>query len=251
MGRGNEIDKKIITEYCAKTGFAPNTARKHRANQTETWIAFCKESGYNHTRKPISYPKKKNKKMNKELEEIISDVELQPQQQDENINLCLVEKYKLLEMTAYNQLRKCQQLLDTSICEQDFQTLRAYVGAVKDLSSQFNELCRLRQIAEVQEGNYLPMSILDRYKTTFYPRLNSGIDEMKIAIENELPAEMVAYFQKAWNKAYYRYKDAAREAESAINDYKQLAANEALASIDKKENNKHKAKAAAKEKIKK
>jgi hypothetical protein len=46
----------------------------------------------------------------------------------------------------------------------------------------------------VQEGEILPMSVLDRYKSAFYPRLESGVDEMRISIENLLPPEMVADF---------------------------------------------------------
>ena len=46
----------------------------------------------------------------------------------------------------------------------------------------------------MQEGEILPMSVLDRYKTHFYPRLESGVDEMRIAIENLLPPDTVPDF---------------------------------------------------------
>lgn len=243
MPRGTDIEADKIKKFMKETGFARTTAVKHRARQTEEWKAFCAKFGYN-----PSYNLHRNheQKITETMNETMND-------NDEimNENVTNTEKYKLLEQTAFAQLRKCQMLLDNSINEQDFQTLRAYVGAVKDLSSQFNELTRLRQIAEIQEGNFLPMSILERYKTHFYPRLNSGLDEMKIAIENALPPEMVADFQHAWQASYYRYKDAAREAEKALNEYRDIASREALATLDKKENNKHKAKEATKQKLKK
>ena len=244
MPRGTEIEADKIKKFMKETGFARTTAVKHRARQSDEWKAFCAKFGYNHKYNLHGH---QEQNIDDDLNEMIAETINETM----NENATNTEKYKLLEETAFAQLRKCQMLLDNSINEQDFQTLRAYVGAVKDLSSQFNELTRLRQIAEIQEGNFLPMSILERYKTHFYPRLNSGLDEMKIAIENALPPEMVADFQHAWNSAYYRYKDAAREAEKALNEYRDIASREALASLDKKENNKHKAKEATKQKLKK
>lgn len=241
MPRGTDYEAEKIKRFMRDTGYARTTAVKHRARQSEQWVAWNNEQGLNPNYNLHNSPKPEKKNEVMKYYEHMNET-------DETSN---TEKYKLLEQTAFAQLRKCQTLLDNSINEQDFQTLRAYVGAVKDLSSQFNELTRLRQIAEIQDGNYLPMTILERYKTHFYPRLNSGLDEMKIAIENELPSEMVADFQHAWNKAYYRFKDAAREAENALNDYRDLASREALSSLDKKENNKHKAKEATKQKLKK
>ena len=99
-----------------------------------------------------------------------------------------------MENKNYTQLRQLQSLLDYAISNEQFQTLRTYIQGVKDLTATYNELCRLRRIAEIQEGEILPMAILDRYKTTFYPRLEAGVDEMRISIENNLPPEMVADF---------------------------------------------------------
>lgn len=244
MPRGTDIEANKIKKFMEETGLKRTTAVKHRARQSEEWKAFCSKFGYNPSYNLHTNHEQKNElEMNETMNETMSE--------SMNEQATNTEKYKLLEQTAFAQLRKCQMLLDKSINEQDFQTLRAYVGAVKDLSSQFNELTRLRQIAEIQEGNYLPMSIFERYKTHFYPRLNSGLDEMKIAIENALPPEHVADFQHAWQVSYYRYKDAAREAEKALNEYRDIASREALASLDKKENNKHKAKEATKQKLKK
>ena len=251
MPRGTDIEADKIKKFMKETGFARTTAVKHRANQTDEWKAFCVKFGYNYKYNLHSNHDQFENEINELIAETVNENMNERMNETMIDNATNTEKYKLLEQTAFNQLRKCQMLLDNSINEQDFQTLRAYVGAVKDLSSQFNELTRLRQIAEIQEGNFLPMSILERYKTHFYPRLNSGLDEMKIAIENALPPEMVADFQHAWQAAYYRYKDAAREAEKALNEYKTLASREALATLDKKENNKHKAKEATKQKLKK
>ena len=80
----------------------------------------------------------------------------------------------------------------------DFSDLRTYVSGIKDLTSTYNDLSRQRQMAEIQENKMLPMEILDRYKTTFYPRLQTGVEELRISIENLLPTSMVAEFKAAW-----------------------------------------------------
>ena len=253
MSRGNFTDKLIIDAYSKEFNLKPKTAREHRKKQHEQWVQWCNENGYDYRHIEMKNMKTIEKKNDNELEQLLEEVNVQqiPCSEQETITDTLVERYKLLEQTAFNQLRKTQFLLDEAINEQQFQTLRVYVGGVKDLTSTFNELCRLRQIAEVQEGRYLPMEVFNRYKTEFYPRLNNGLDEMKLAIENNLPADMVPEFQRAWNMAYYRYKDAAKEAENALNDYKELAQIEALQSIDKKENRREKAKNPVRNKIKK
>lgn len=236
MSKGTHADGLIIAKYADDFDITETTARIHRRKQNAQWVAWCKKNGFNGNYQA-------------DVEEIKQEMN-NVMETETNNNLSLVERYKMLEGTAFNQLRKTQLLLDDAINEQQFQTLRIYVGGVKDLTSTFNELCRLRQIAEVQEGNFLPMAIFERYKTEFYPRLNSGVDELKIAIENALPSECVPEFQRAWHKCYYRWKDAAKEAENALNDYKELAQLEALSSLDKKENKKEKNKVATRSKIK-
>lgn len=240
MATGTEFDGWIIAEYASAFGVSETTARNHRKKQVDTWINWCNENGYN-----AAYLSQKPNKLTVDIEEKTSDSE-----SENSAPVSLVERYKLLEKTAFNQLRKTQLLLDSAINEQQFQTLRVYIGGVKDLTSTFNELCRLRQIAEVQDGRLLPMSILERYKSDFYPRLNAGIEEMKIAIANALPPDIVPEFERAWQVSYYRWKDAARAAERAINEYKEIAQEEALKSIDKRENRKEKAKEAAKQQLK-
>lgn len=241
MATGTEFDGWIISEYASAFGVSETTARNHRKKQVETWVNWCIENGYN-----PAYLSESPKKLDVDINSDFAEKEAEAP-----APVSLVDRYKMLEKTAFNQLRKTQLLLDSAINEQQFQTLRVYVGGVKDLTSTFNELCRLRQIAEVQDGRLLPMAILEKYKSDFYPRLNAGVDEMKIAITNALPPEIVPEFERAWQVSYHRWKEAAREAESAINEYKELAQVEALKSIDKKENRKEKAKEAAKQQLKK
>lgn len=247
--RGQTASGMIIAQYAADKKISKTVAYQHRREQRQQWLQWCKEKGYNSEHKPENEGgKRKLKKNNSSMNDradthqpIMVDIMGEPEG--------LVERYRLMEDKSYQQLRQIQSLLDAAISSEQFQTLRTYIQGVKDLTSTYNDLCRLRRIAEVQEGEILPMSVLDRYKTAFYPRLESGVDEMRISIENMLPPEMVADFQRAWQKSYYRYKDAAREAEKAIVDYKLLAADEALNQMNKKESNKIKAQSGIREKV--
>lgn len=237
----------IIDDYAADHGISSTIAYKHRREQSQQWVEWCKEKGYNSEYLPQHEGGKrkmykKDKKMDKKI--VLDKVDATS---DEPSGL--VERYKLMENKSYQQLRQIQSLLDYAISNEQFQTLRTYIQGVKDLTSTYNDLCRLRRIAEVQEGEILPMNVLERYKTAFYPRLESGVDEMRISIENLLPPDVVPEFQRAWQKSYYRYKDAAREAERAIVDYKIMAADEALAAMNKKESNKLKAQSGIREKV--
>jgi hypothetical protein len=76
----------------------------------------------------------------------------------------------------------------------------------------------LRQLAEIKEGKLLPISVLDNYKTRFYPRLEQGLEEMRASIESLLPTHMRADFVSAWNTSYKRYRDACIDAEKGLVD---------------------------------
>lgn len=247
--RGKTINGIMIEEYAKDYNISKTIAYQHRREQREQWLKWCNDKGYNSDYIPENEGgKRKLKKKNNQINNQMKDLDIMMNDNNPEPD-GLVERYRLMENKSYTQLRQIQTLLDYAISNDQFQTLRTYIQGVKDLTSTYNELCRLRRIAEVQEGEILPMNILDRYKSYFYPRLESGIDEMRISIENLLPPDIVPEFQRAWQKSYYRYKEAAKEAENAINDYKILAADEALNQMNKKESNKLKAQSGVREKL--
>lgn len=160
------------------------------------------------------------------------------------------ERYKQLEEKAYNHIAFVQAALDETLAVGELSDLRLYTSAIKDLTGTYNDMSRQRQMAEIQEGQLLPMNILERYKNEFYPRIQKGVDEMRINIENLLPPVMVPEFKSAWNRSYKKYTDATKEAESALNDYKLIAQEEALFLAHQKENNRLIASKAVTERIK-
>lgn len=125
-------------------------------------------------------------------------------------------RYRALEEETHRQLTEVQAQLDGVIAAGDAASLSIYVRGVKDLANTYNDCVKLRQLAEVQEGLILPAEVLDRYKSQFYPRLEAGVEEMRMAIETRLPTHMRADFAVAWQESYRRYQDAAREAEAGI-----------------------------------
>lgn len=160
------------------------------------------------------------------------------------------ERYKQLEEKAYNHIAFVQSALDDTLSAGELSDLRLYTSAIKDLTSTYNDMSRQRQMAEIQEGQLLPMNILERYKNEFYPRIMKGVDELRINIENLLPPSMVPEFKSAWNRSYKKYTDATKEAEAALNDYKLIAQEEALFMAHQKDNNRLIASKAVTERIK-
>lgn len=98
--------------------------------------------------------------------------------------------------------------------------MKATVSGVSTITRAYNEIVRLRQLAEIKEGKLLPISVLDNYKSKFYPRLEQGLEEMRASIESLLPSHMRADFINAWNRSYKRYSDACIEAESGLEETK-------------------------------
>lgn len=160
----------------------------------------------------------------------LSDVPLRPVTQ--------ADRYRQLEDKAYSHIQVVQDALDNSLAAGDLSGLKVFTGAIKDLTGTYNDLARQRQMSEIQEGQLLPMNILEKYKTDFYPSLQRGVEELRISIENLLPTNMIPEFKSAWNRSYKKYTDAAAGAENAINDYKTLAKEEALFMANQRDNNK-------------
>lgn len=129
-----------------------------------------------------------------------------------------LERYLHLENKLFSQIQNIQSQLDDAILSADSTQMKNCVNALGTLTKTYNDVCRLRQLAEIKEGKLLPMSVLDNYKSKFYPRLEQGLEEMRASVESLLPSHMRADFVNAWNMSYRRYTDACREAEEGLID---------------------------------
>lgn len=156
-----------------------------------------------------------------ELDLLLDEIEEKQEFNREDTELVSVselERYLLIENKLYNQLQQLQYSLDEAIMNGDTNLMKATVSGVSTIARAYNEIVRLRQLAEIKEGKLLPISVLDNYKTRFYPRLEQGLEEMRASIESLLPTHMRADFVSAWNTSYKRYRDACIDAEKGLID---------------------------------
>ena len=127
-----------------------------------------------------------------------------------------LERYRELEEKTYLQLCQTQEKLDNALSADVPAEIRICSQALKDVASLYNDVVELRKNAEILAARLLPIEVLDRYKSTFYPRIEKGVEEMRMSIEAHLPDHMRADFKSAWRKSYTKYQVAAVEAENAI-----------------------------------
>lgn len=155
-----------------------------------------------------------------EMDNLVTEsAEFQVSNEDiEFVTISELERYLLIENKLYTQLQKLQKSLDDSIMNGDTNLMKACVTGVSTITKSYNEIVRLRQLAEIKEGKLLPISVLDSYKSNFYPRLEQGLEEMRASIESLLPTHMRADFVNAWNLSYKRYSEACRDAEKGLDN---------------------------------
>lgn len=138
-----------------------------------------------------------------------------PKAEPEPADLSLA-RYRELEEKTFQQLQIMQGKLDDALTESAPVEIRVCSQALKDVASLYNDVVALRKQAEVAAAQLLPIEVLDKYKSTFYPRIEKGVEEMRMHIEAFLPDHMRADFKSAWRSGYPKYQTAAREAEAAI-----------------------------------
>ena len=155
------------------------------------------------------------KKPQKRARKISLKPKSEPTPADEPADRSLT-RYRELEEKTFLQLQTMQSKLDDALTESAPVEIRVCSQALKDVASLYNDVVALRKQAEVSAAQLLPIEVLDKYKSTFYPRIEKGVEEMRMHIEAFLPDHMRADFKSAWRSAYPKYQTAAREAESAI-----------------------------------
>lgn len=146
-------------------------------------------------------------------------------------HLSEAESYAALASALMQQMRLTERSMRTAQDVQDMTQVRQCAAALKDISSVYDNISQAKKLAEIRQQLILPISIIDAYRDKFYPRLEAGINEMKLGIESCLPAHMRAEFSHAWNKNYYHYSDAAREAETELCSLPDSASAQALTEL--------------------
>lgn len=207
------MPKRITTDsvalYAEARGISVDAARKRRDRRSADFLDWQNENA----NKPKKRARKSSPKPKAETET-----------HSESADMSLA-RYRELEEKTFQQLQIMQGKLDDALTESAPVEIRVCSQALKDVASLYNDVVALRKQAEVAAAQLLPIEVLDKYKSTFYPRIEKGVEEMRMHIEAFLPDHMRADFKSAWRSAYPKYQTAAREAESAIEGVREESRN--------------------------
>lgn len=126
------------------------------------------------------------------------------------------DKYLSLREKNFAQLARLQEMIDEAIEAGEIQEIKNLTNAYKILQGSMSDADRNYQLAIITEGEVIPISAIDEYNKTFFPTLAKGIDELKLAIENSLPLEMVAEFNHSWQQNFKIWVNVCKEASQYI-----------------------------------
>lgn len=194
QGLPKKFSQDPVLLYAEARGISPDAARKRRARGSVDWQKWEAENA----------PKKKPRKS-------APRKSAPPAAADKSLS-----RYRDLEDKTHAQLLGVQEKLDDALEAHNPTEIRICSQSLKDVASLYNEAVQLRKQAEILASQLIPAEVLDKYKSDFYPRLEKGVEEMRMHIEATLPDHMRADFKFAWRAAYHKYQTAAIEAESAI-----------------------------------
>ena len=126
-------------------------------------------------------------------------------------DLNLTQTYEKLLKKTFKQIDDVQARLDEEIENPDG-TVAPLASSIKALSSVAAEFARQRELAEVKEMTTVPVAALKEYHTEFFPKILTGLNELKKRIEGDLPPDQVAAFAKAWQANLRFYNNAVNDA---------------------------------------
>lgn len=207
-----------ISLYCDKYGVSREDARNDKSRNTPRWAAFMEE------RAAAKAARKKAAKRPQNAPAPAAGA------------LTPAGQYKALAAAIMRQMEATAEAIAEAQAGQDMSQVRQCAAALKDLATVHDGLTNAQKLAEIRDKQILPISILDEYRQTFYPKLDSGLHELKLGIESTLPGHMRADFLRAWNLNYYHYADAAREAETALCSMPERAALAAAQELKQQKN---------------
>lgn len=140
----------------------------------------------------------------------------------------VMTRYKHAEDTFYDQLQTSQDRLTEMLDLGKASEIRALTAVSKDLLNNYSESVRLRKLAEIESGKYVPITVIEQYQRDVFPSISSGIDNLRVDILNQLKPQERASFDAAWNDSYKKFINCIAEAASRLNDYVEKARNEAV-----------------------
>lgn len=212
-----------IQKYAREKGYTERKALNDRQTHAQEWLKWCKEQGITpdaddaYRGSAISAGmKRKNKTREKTPKDTEKDTVMKIELDDNAYELPTNERYKSIEDTSYRQVRLVQAMLDTALAQQDIPDVKLLSGAVDTALRTLDTATKSRVAYDMLAGRYIPASIIDEYKMTFYPLINQSVDNLRLQLLSLLPDEYKATVQSAWLTAYNVYADGVQRAEAAL-----------------------------------
>lgn len=106
------------------------------------------------------------------------------------------------------------------------------------LLGNYTEAQRLRKLAQVEEGRYVPMVAIEQYQREVMPSIASGIDNLRMDMLNMLSPNVRTEFENCWKQAYKKFVVKLQECAAKMDEYIKQAQMEATGNAAKKGNDK-------------
>lgn len=230
-----------LKRYAAERGIKLDSARHNRYHRKKSWLDWCSANNIDpeatgsapkaRPNKPPEPPQKTTHKKNSKK------TSKKQQKTTTKKPTATNERYKAVEDHAYAQLVQVQAMLDDSLSEHDIGGVRLLTQTVNDAIRAYETAVKSRISHDMLEGRFIPASIIDNYKSTFYPAISQAVENLRSQLLFAVPEEQRAMVATAWDMAYPVYVDGVTEAEQALNGLAQGAAEAATAELKKTRNN--------------
>lgn len=236
-------DMRDVRRFAAEHGREEKYGINQRSNQTQRWKEWCEKEGIdpNPTNsahgKMVSRMMRRNKRKKEQKKEqiMIQDENVAAVVDDSVLNPPELtnERYKEVEDVAYRQLRMAQNLLDSALLDNNIGDCKILTSTVNDSIKVYETAVKSRVSHDVLQGKFIPASIIDKYKSDFYPHIAQSVDNMRLQLLGLLPDEMKATVQAAWLQAYDVYIEGVAQAEEALNNIAEDSVDAAMNELKK------------------
>lgn len=117
-------------------------------------------------------------------------------------------RYTQVEEDSFAQLRTVQSMMDAELASdagRGTERLKNLTSICNSLLGNYTEAQRLRKLAQIEEGRYVPMSAIEQYQREVMPSIAAGIDNLRVDILNTLSPNVRAEYDRCWGQAYKKF----------------------------------------------
>lgn len=234
-----------LRRFAAERGITLHTAQCHRYKGRKPWLDWCRDNNIDPAPPQRPRPTVKRKEQTgttkaprkaKKGTTKAGKVEI-PSRPSTVCTNATAARYKEVEEQAFRQLRQVQAMLDTALDENDIGATRLLTQTVNDAIRAYETAVKSRISHDMLEGRFIPASVVEHYKSTFYPAISQAVENLRSQLLFAVPEEQRAAVATAWDLAYHVYVEGVTEAEAALNTLSEGAAEAATTELKKTRNN--------------